>query len=99
MPINKKEVQIIKDPVLEPYFISRDEYSFAVKEMVKTDLNHFKSNGTEKEYEKVHGFYASISNALEKIIQLKASDAGDFDSLKEYINSLKTIQNEVRSII
>ena len=45
MTTKRKSIQTIKDPLLEPYFITKDEYSYTVKENVVSDANHFKSNG------------------------------------------------------
>ena len=48
-----KQVQTISDKSLEPFFITKDEYSYTVKEMVTSDANHFRSKGKSKTYEKM----------------------------------------------
>jgi len=96
MSEKRKKIQTIKDPLLDPYFITRDEYSFAVKEMVKSDATHFRSKGKSKVYEKSHYYFSKFDQALSKIATLKSGD-GDFDNLEEYINNYQQISNQIKS--
>lgn len=96
MSTKRKSIQIIKDPLLEPYFITKDEYSFTVKEMVKSNSDHFRSKGKSKVYEKTHYYFPKFYQALNKIAHLKSSD-GNFNSLEEYINNYQQISNQIKS--
>lgn len=96
MTTKRKSIQTIKDPLLEPYFITKDEYSYTVKENVVSDANHFKSNGKSKTYEKSLYYYPSFSQAITKIADLKTTKK-DFNSLQEYLKNYKEIKNQIKS--
>jgi hypothetical protein len=95
MTTKRKSIQTITDPLLEPFFITKDEYSFTVKQNVTSDSSHFRSKGKAKTYEKSLFFYADFARALEKIAQVKA-EMGNFDSLEEYIENYKSISNQIK---
>lgn len=90
-----KTLQTLTDSKLEPFFITVDEYCYTVKEKVISDVNHFKSKGTGKEYEKSLFYFPDLGSALSKIIDLKTGSK-DFNSLKEYLNEYKNIKNEIK---
>ena len=81
MTTKRKSIQTITDPLLEPFFITKDEYSFTVKQNV-TSKSLF--------------FYADFARALEKIAQVKA-EMGNFDSLEEYIENYKSISINIKN--
>lgn len=91
----RKSIQIITDPLLEPFFITKDEYSFTVKQNVTSDSSHFRSKGKSKTYEKSLYYYATFSRALNKIAELK-SDIGDFSNLTNYLENYKQISNQIK---
>ena len=47
----RKSIQTITDPILEPFFITKDEYSYTIKEKVTSNKDHFRSKGKSKTYE------------------------------------------------
>ena len=96
MITKRKSIQTITDPLLEPFFITKDEYSFTVKQNVTSDSSHFRSKGKAKTYEKSLFFYADFARALEKIAQVKA-EMGNFDSLEEYIENYKSISINIKN--
>jgi len=96
MTTKRKSISTITDPLLEPFFITRDEYSYAVKQNVTSDANHFRSKGNAKTYEKTLYYYSSMSQAIEKIAKLKA-DTNDFDSLKGYMENYESISNQIKN--
>ena len=71
MTKKRKSIQTITDPLLEPFFITKDEYSYTVKQNVTSDASHFRSKGTGKTYEKSLYYYADFEQALEKIAELQ----------------------------
>ncbi len=91
----RKSIQVITDPLLEPFFITKDEYSFTVKQNVTSDVGHFRSKGNAKTYEKSLYYFTHMDQALNKICELQAS-TDNFDSLKEYINNYKSISNQIK---
>lgn len=91
----RKSIQVITDPLLEPFFITKDEYSYTVKQNVTSDSSHFRSKGKSKTYEKSLYYYPNFSDAINKIAKLKA-DLDDFDDLNKYIENYKEISNQIK---
>jgi len=81
---------------MDPFFITRDEYSFTVKELVQSDSTHFRSNGEGKSYEKNLYYYPNFSEALNKVAELKM-DLKDYSNLKDYIKEFKSISNQIKN--
>ena len=105
MTTKRKSIQTITDPLLEPYFITKDEYSYTVKQNVKSDASHFRAKGKAKSYEKSLYYFANFEQALQKIAKLQA-DTDNYSSLEEYINNyikistnIKNYTDGVRSVI
>ena len=96
MTTKRKSIQTITDPLLEPYFITKDEYSYTVKEMVESNADHFRSNGKSKTYEKSLYYYPKFDQAINKIAELKNTKE-DFNSLNEYIQNYKLIENQIKN--
>ncbi len=92
----RKSIQIITDPLLEPFFITKDEYSYTVKQNVTSDVSHFRAKGKSKTYEKSLYYFANFDKALQKIANLKA-DLENFDSLEEYINNYIKISTNIKN--
>ena len=96
MTTKRKSIQTITDPLLEPFFITKDEYSYTVKQNVTSDASHFRAKGKAKTYEKSLYYFANMDQALQKIANLK-SDIGNFDSLEEYINNYTKISINIKN--
>ena len=92
----RKSIQVITDPLLEPFFITKDEYSYTVKQNVTSDATHFRSKGNAKTYEKSLYYFARFDQALNKICDLK-SDTENYDSLEEYINNYIKISTNIKN--
>ena len=92
-----KQIQTITDPTLEPYFITRDEYSFTVKENVAPNSNHFRTKGKGKSYEKSLSYYPTFEAALKKIAVLKLSQKENYTSINSYIEEYNIISNQIKS--
>ena len=91
----RKSIQVITDPILDPFFITKDEYSYTIKQNVKSDSSHFRSKGKSKTYEKSLYYYPNFGDAINKIAKLKA-DLDDFDDLNKYIKNYKEISNQIK---
>ena len=91
----RKSIQIITDPLLEPFFITKDEYSYTVKQNVKSDSSHFRSKGKSKTYEKSLYYFPQFDQAINKIAELK-SQFGNYDSIKNYLENYKEISNQIK---
>jgi hypothetical protein len=84
---------IIKDPVLEPFYISKDQYCYTVMEVItpeEKNLGRFGNKGNKnegKDYEKPLGHYSNLASALKKIAKSKLDKKPEYNSIKEYINT------------
>ena len=78
--IPKKKVTI-KDPLLEPYFITWDIAAYVIK-------NH---NNTQ-----TYGYFSKIPNAIKEIIKLKNLDRHNKKTitLEQYIENIRLMQEE-----
>jgi hypothetical protein len=84
---------IIKDPVLEPFYISKDQYCYTVMEVItpeEKNLGRFGNKGNKnegKDYEKSLGHYGNLASALKKIAKSKLDVKLEYNSIKEYIDT------------
>ena len=91
----RKTLQTIRDPKLDPFFITVDDYCFTIKEIVTPDTTHFKAKGERKEYERSLFYYPHFDMALNKIIELQMGNE-DINSLDNYLEQYKTITNNIK---
>ena len=86
MTTKRKSIKTITDPLLEPYFITKDEYSYTIKMNVTSDASHFRAKGKTKTYEKSLYYYPTIGAALMRISELQANnpDSVDCSALENY---------------
>lgn len=91
----RKSIQTITDPLLEPFFITKDEYSYTVKQNVTSDATHFRSKGNAKTYEKSLYYFANFDQALNKIAELQAG-VDNYDSLKDFIENYTKISTNIK---
>ena len=92
-----KQIQTITDPALEPYFITKDEYCFTVKENVAPNTNHFRTQGKGKSYEKSLFYFPTFEAALERISTLKLSQKENYTSINDYIEDYNIISNQIKN--
>ena len=45
-----KSITTIEDPILNPYFITKDDHCYTVNIKVESDKDHFRSKGKSKTY-------------------------------------------------
>ena len=69
---NSKQLTVIKDPNLEPYFITKDDHCYTVQMTVKPNANHFRTKGKGKEYSKPQTYHPNLGSALESGFQMNA---------------------------
>ena len=58
---------IIKDPVLEPFYLSKDQYCYTVYENVTPDPANLEEGSKGKDYQKALGYYTKLSHALQAV--------------------------------
>lgn len=77
---------IIKDPSLEPFYVSKDQYCYTVYENVTPDPSNLENDSKGKDYQKSHGHFSKFSNALESIARMKLdSQNKEYDTIRSYI--------------
>jgi len=91
----RKSIQTITDPLLEPFFITKDEYSYTVKQNVTSDATHFRSKGNAKTYEKSLYYFTHLGQALNKISELQAG-VDNYDSLNDFIENYTKISTNIK---
>jgi hypothetical protein len=96
VPKKRKSIQTIRDSRLDPYFITKDEYSYTIKQVVTSDADHFRSKGKSKTYEKALYYHSNMGQALNKIAQLQA-DGDDYNDLDDFIAEYKDVAEKIKS--
>lgn len=95
----------IKDPTIELFFITKDQYCYTVMETITPDDKNIgkfgkKDNGNQgKNYEKSVGHYSSLSSALKKITELKIDLKDNYSTIMEYINEFDKQQESINKLI
>ena len=82
----------INDPLLEPFYISKDQHCYTVFENVNS------SGEDSKQYQKAKGHYSSFGACLETIAQLKVEQKENFNSIREYITEWKQIKQTIKNL-
>lgn len=77
---------ILKDTLLEPYFIDFDGVQYTLKETCKTE----KGDNIGSEYEQTIGYYVDLAYAIRKICMLEISKK-DTLGLQEFLNEWKKL--------
>ncbi len=85
-------ITIISDPLIEPFYISKDPYCYTLFESVN-------SSESDKQYQKSVGHYIDFGSCLKVIAQLKAEKKESFSSIKEYINEWNKRKIEFKTLI
>ena len=91
-----KQIQTVNDPLLHPYFLTKDEYGFTVKENVEPNSGHFRTQGGGKVYEKSLYHFPTFEMALKRIAVLKLSQKENYNSLQEYLEEYNLISNQIK---
>ena len=95
----------IKDPAIEPFYISKDQYCYTVMETITPDEKNIgkfgkKDNGNQgKDYDKPMGHYSSLSSALKKISISKLDLKSEYSTIMEYINEYDKQQESMAKLL
>jgi hypothetical protein len=92
-------ITTIRDPRIEPYFIGKDAHCYTIYVSITPDVKYTTDNKPGKNYTKVIGHYSTFGNCLKGIARNKVNDKKNYDSIKEYIESFKNIQQELEKLI
>ena len=89
---------IIKDSLLEPYFIGKDAYCYTAYEVITPQKKYLEKGSEGKNYEKPIGHYSDFGSALLAIMKAKLNSKKDYSSIQEYLNKWKEIKNNLQQI-
>ena len=88
---------VINDPILEPFFIVIDQYSYIVNENVESGNN---KDNTKKNKIKPIGYFTNFDSALDKVAQDKLrSNKKNYSLISDYIADWKEITNQFKEAI
>ena len=96
---------IIKDPAINPFFISKDQYCYTVMETItpdKKNLGRFGNKGNKSEgenYEKALGHFSTLPGALKMIVKSKVDLKPEYDTIQDYIGEIKTQQDKMEELL
>ena len=94
-----KSITTISDPLLDPFYISKDDVCYTVNERIEPNLNHFRSKGKGKTYAKPQGYYPNFDQALFKIAHEKLHTRKDYESLSSFLAEFKSIESNIKNYI
>lgn len=93
---------IIKDPSLEPFFLSKDQYCYTVFESISPSntSNKGRKSVEGKEYQKAWGHYPKLSSALHAIIRAKTDQKQEqYDTIKSYLSEIKQQEEQLKNLL
>jgi hypothetical protein len=91
---------VIKDVNIEPFFIIKDSSNFTVMEKSISTRGFGNKESSNKEQEKVVGYYTSFANALNRIAKEKFyKNQGEYSSIQEYIKTWNSVKNGLDSLL
>jgi|LakMenEpi03Aug12_release.lakeMendotaPanAssembly.Ray.scaffolds.fasta_scaffold872172_2 hypothetical protein len=92
---------LIKDPLIEPYFIGKDSSSYTIYESLKIGNNN-KGRGRKtrtKEGIKSVSFHTTFGACLSAIAKLKIDNRPVYNSISEYVTEWKRVKEEISQIV
>lgn len=92
---------LIKDPLIEPYFIGKDANSYTVYQTVYPGENK-RGRGRKtrtKEGIKPISFHTNFASCLSSIAKLKIDDRPVYDSISEYVEEWRRVKEEISNIV
>jgi hypothetical protein len=90
---------IIKDPKIEPYFISKDTYCYTIYKNVIPDIKYTEDNKPGKEYQKSIGHYSSFASCLKALAKEKVDNKQHYESIKDYIQTFKDLETSIKELL
>ena len=92
---------LIKDPLIEPYFIGIDNNCYTIYESLKIGNNN-KGRGRKtrtKEGIKSISYHITFESCLSAIAKLKIDNRPIYDSISEYVTEWKRVKEEISQIV
>lgn len=99
-PSKKASYSIIRDPMIEPYYIQKDATNFTVIKTTTPTRGFAGKAPKRKTIDKEVGHYSSFGNALNRIAREKFyKKSGEFQTIQEYINNWESLRDGIRTLI
>ena len=92
---------LIRDPLIEPYFIGKDSCSYTLYQTSYPGENK-KGRGRKtrtKEGIKPISYHSNFASCLSSIAKLKINDRPVYNSIREYVNEWKRVKEEINQIV
>lgn len=89
---------IIKDSLLEPFYIGKDAYCYTVYEVITPDAKNLEKGSKGKDYEKPVGHYSYFGHALECVAKSKLNLKEEYSSIKEYVETYKQLKKDIEQL-
>jgi hypothetical protein len=92
-----KQLTIIEDPKMEPYFITKDDHCYTVNERITPNKNHFRTKGKGKEYHKPQTYHPNLGGALESISKHLLHTKKNYTSIEQVIEEYRQIETKIKN--
>jgi hypothetical protein len=90
---------IIRDPKIEPFYISKDAYCYTIFKTITPDIRYTENNQPGKEYSKSLGHYSSFASCLKALAKEKVNDNQSYNSIQEYIERFKKLEISIKELL
>ena len=91
-------ITIIKDPLMEPFYVSRDSHCYTVYENITPDSKYTENNKPGKDYSKVVGHYGTFGACLNRIAREQTNLTSEYNSIKEYLTEYNNIETKIKQL-
>jgi len=89
---------IIKDQLLEPFYIGKDAYCYTVYEVITPDAKNLEEGSKGKDYEKPVGHFSYFGKALECVAKSKLNLKEEYSSIQEYITTYNQLKQDISKL-
>ena len=90
---------IIRDPKIEPFYISKDAYCYTIFKTVTPDTRYTEDNKPGKEYAKALGHFSSFGSCLKRLAKEKLDSQQNYESIQEYIQTYKKLEESIKDLL
>ena len=86
---------MIKDPIIEPFFIDIEEDQFTLRETCIVE----KGDNSGNTYEMTRGYFTTLEACIKKIIRIKIAREDETLTLEQFLERLKTEYTKIDEIL
>lgn len=92
---------LIKDPLIEPFFIGKDAYNYTVYQTVYPGENKGGRGRKTRTKESIKpiSHHSNFAACLSSIAKLKVDDRSVYNSLSEYVTEWTRVKEEIYQIV